>query len=257
MRPKFYVFMLALMVSWPVTEGQSMNREKVYSPDETLKFQMYYGIVNAGEVIMSLEPSWFEGQRVLHAIATGYTTGLADRLFRIYDVYESFMDPKTGLPVKAIRNISEGSYRYYNEVLYHRDSNTVTSQLSGLHEVPPGIMDMVSAIYKFRDQLDTSTLRPGDVFEIQTFFSDEIYPVIIRYRGTETIRTRKGRFHALKFSPVAEPGRVFTSRDDITLWLSNDRNRVPLRVSLNMVLGSIRADLVEVSGLRYDLIEAN
>ncbi len=248
---------LLVLVFWSASNGQSPERNTVYGPNEKLKFQMYYGIINAGEVVMTLEPSYFEGMRVLHAVATGYTTGLANRLFRIYDVYESFMDPETGLPVKAIRNISESNYRYYNEVLYHRDSNTVTSQLSGVHEVPPGIMDMVSAIYKFRDQINTSRLRPGDVFEIKTYFSDKVYPVVIRYRGTETIRTRKGRFHALKFSPVSEPGRVFSSEDDITLWLSNDRNRVPLRVSLNMVLGSIRADLIEANGLRHDLIEAN
>jgi hypothetical protein len=236
--------------------GESPGRIPVYSPNEVLKFQMYYGLVNAGEILMTLEPADFNGEKVLHATALGYTTGLADRLFRIYDVYESYMDPETGLPVKAIRNIREGNYRYYNEVLYDRDSNLVISQLSGIHEVPPGIMDMVSAIYKLRDTINFTTLRSGDVLEMTTFFSDKVYPVKIRYRGTETIRTRKGKFHALKFSPVSEPGRVFKSEDDITVWLSNDRNLVPLRISLNMLLGSIRVDLIETNGLKFDLIEA-
>jgi hypothetical protein len=236
--------------------ARSPARVPVYSPNEVLKFQMYYGLINAGEVIMTLAPANFRGRKVLHATAVGYTTGLADRLFRIYDVYESFMDPSTGLPLKAIRNISEGNYKYYNEVIYNRASNTVTSQLSGEHKVPPGIMDMVSAIYKLRDTINFASLRTGDVIEMTTYFSDKIYPVKIRYGGTETIRTRKGRYHALKFSPVSEPGRVFRSEDDITVWISNDRNFVPLRISLNMLLGSMRVDLVEAGGLRYDLIEA-
>ncbi len=250
-----FTFFLSVAISW--SRENSPGRAPVYSSNEELKFQMYYGLVNGGEVVMSLRPSYFNGQKVLHATATGYTTGLADRLFKIYDVYESFMDPETGLPLKAIRNISEGNYRYYNEVLYDRDSNLVRSQLSGTHEVPEGIMDMVSVIYKLRDTLNLASMRPDDVLEMDTYFSDKIYPVRIRYRGTETINTRKGTYHALKFSPVSEPGRVFKSEDDITVWLSNDRNLVPLRIRLNMRLGSIRVDLIEAGGLRYELLEAN
>jgi hypothetical protein len=255
MQIRIIIILVAFLFSSPGGTGQAAASKTVYSQSEKLKYQMYYGLINAGEVTMTIQPSRFMGQKVLHAVATGYTTGLADRLFKIYDVYESYMDPLTGLPVKAIRNIRESNYRYYNEVLYDRDSNLVKSQLSGIHEVPPGIMDMVSVIYKLRDTINTSLLRPGDTFEMNTFFSDKVYPVVIRYGGTETIRTRKGRFHALKFFPVSEPGRVFKSEDDITIWLSNDRNLVPLRVSLNMLLGAIRVDLIEADGLRHELLD--
>lgn len=233
--------------------GQSREKEPVYNRHENLKFKMHYGPINAGEVTITLKPSYLDGSEVLHAEATAYTTGLADRIYKVFDVYESFMDPATGLPVKAIRNISEGNYRYYNEVFYDRDSNRVESLLSGVHEVPSGILDMLSVIYELRNMIESTRLRSGDVIELKTFFSDEIYPVVIRYRGPETIRTRKGRFHALKFSPVSEPGRVFKTEDDITIWFSNDRNFVPLRISLNMLVGSVNIDLVEASGLRYDL----
>lgn len=245
--------LLCALLTLPTVNGQSREREPVYNQSESLKFQMHYGPINAGEMTISLKPSSLDGREVLHAEAKAYTTGLADRLYKIYDVYESFMDPETGLPVKAIRNISEGNYRYYNEVVYDRDSNRVESLLSGVHEVPPGIMDMLSVIYELRSTLGSTRLRSGDIIELKTFFSDEIYPVIIRYRGTETVRTRKGKFHALKFSPVSEPGRVFKTEDDITIWFSNDRNFVPLRISLNMLVGSVNIDLIETSGLRYDL----
>jgi len=158
----FNRFLIILLILLPSTalNGQQRNRLPVYQAGEMLKYQLYYGPVNAGEAIMTLEPARFEGRDVLHAVTLGYSTGLADRLFKVYDVYESFMDPKTGLPVKAIRNISEGRYRYYNEVLYNRDNNTVSSLRSGVHEVPAGILDLVSAIYKLRDTINTATIRP-------------------------------------------------------------------------------------------------
>jgi hypothetical protein len=245
---------LLLICLSPVVSGKSLAREPAYRAGETLKYQLYYGLINAGEVTMTLKPTRFEGRQVLHAVATGYTTGLADRLFKVYDIYESYMDPLTGLPVKAIRNISEGRYRYYNEVRYDQANNTLESQKSGVHEVPPGILDMVSAIYKLRDTLMTVIHSGEDRIELKAWFSDEIYPFVIRYNGSETIRTRLGRFHVLKFSPVSEPGRLFRTEDDITVWFSNDRNFVPLRVSLNMILGSVRMDLVEANGLKYELI---
>ncbi len=253
MQIRFFVIIFLFLLP-DLTYGQNRQRETVYGPGEMLKFQLYYGPINAGEVKMTLKPSKLGEHEVLHAVTVGYTTGLSDRIFKVYDVYESFMDPQTGLPLKAIRNISEGNYRYYNEVLYDRDSNTVMSQRSGKHEVPTGIMDMISAIYKLRDTIQTTSLRPGDVIELMTFFSDELYPVVVKYRGTEVIQTRMGKFHTLKFSPVSEPGRLFKTEDDITVWFSNDRNIVPLRVRLNMLVGAVRIDLIEVNGLKHRLI---
>ncbi len=229
------------------------GRNPVYKSGESLRYQIYYGPINGGEVTMTLKPVNLEGLEVLHGVALGYTTGLADRVFRIYDVYETYMDPATGLPVKSIRNISEGNYRFYNEIWYDRDSNTVHTLMSGRNEVPEGIMDMVSAIYRLRDTLHTGTFRPGDVIEMTTWFSDRIYPVYIRYDGPEKVRTRMGTFHAIKVYPVSEPGRVFRGEEDITVWFSNDSNFVPLRVRLNMLVGAVRMDLIEAEGLRHEL----
>ncbi len=249
------VILISLILICLITARvHSRNRTPVYKPGEMLRYQIYYGPLTGGEVLMTLERTEFGGREVLHAKGIGYTTGLADRVFRLYDVYQSFMDPQTGLPVKAIRDISEGSYRYYNEVLYERDSNMVISQLSGKHEVPPGILDMISVIYKLRDTMQTVMFRPGDVLEMDTYFGDKVYPVTIRYSGSEIINTRMGRFHALKFYPSSEPGRMFKSDDDITVWFSNDRNFVPLRLRLNMLVGAVRIDLIEYESLRYPLI---
>ena len=248
------ILILLILITQIAAKGQSRARTTVYKPGEMLRYQIYYGPFKGGEVLMTLEPSEFGGREVLHAKGIGYTTGLADKVFRIYDVYQSFMDPQTGLPVKAIRDISEGSYTYYNEVLYDRDSNMVISQLSGKHEVPPGIMDIVSVIYKLRDTMQTASFRPGDILRMDTYFGDMVYPIEVRYSGSEIINTLMGRFHALKFYPVSEPGRMFKNDDDITVWFSNDRNFIPLRVRLNMLVGAVRIDLIEYEGLRYPLI---
>ena len=253
MRVSVIILSSLLFLVFAVISGQDQTRVPVYQEGEKLTYQIYYGPLNGGKVQMTLEPAYFNGKKVLHATAIGYTTGLANRVFRIYDVYQSYMDPDTGLPLKAIRDISEGNYRYYNEVLYDRDSSTVDSKLSGINEVPAGILDMVSVIYKLRDTMQTVSLIENDILEFNTYFSDKVYPVVVRYGNPETVKTRMGKFNALKLYPASDPGRVFKSDDDITVWLSDDNNFVPVRVRLNMLVGSVRMDLIEAEGLRYQL----
>lgn len=50
-----------------------------------------------------------------------------------------------------------------------------------------------------------------------------------------------------------EVGRVFKAQDDVSIWISNDENHVPLRVEFNMTLGSLKCDLVSHKNLYYPL----
>jgi hypothetical protein len=227
---------------------------RAFQDGETLKYVLFYGLLNGGEAIMSVEAKKHEEKDVLHAVAMAYTTGLADKLFAIFDVYESFMDPVTGLPHKAIRNISEGRYKFYDEVLYDRERNVVNSQRKGEVPVPEGIQDMVSGFYNLRRILSERRPVPNEVIEIETYFADEIYPLKIRYNGQEIIKTRMGRFRSLKFSPVTEPGRLFKTEDDITIWISDDANYLPLRIRVNFLVGALKCDLIEYSGLANPMV---
>ena len=72
----------------------------------------------------------------------------------------------------------------------------------------------------------------------------------MRYRGREVIKTRKGKYKVIKLVPYVEPGRIFNDEDDMTIWLSDDRNRVPIRIRMDLKVGSIKADLIDYSGLK-------
>jgi hypothetical protein len=93
----------------------------------------------------------------------------------------------------------------------------------------------------------------GDELIMDTYFADEIFPLKMRYVGDEKIKTKLGAFHSMKFSPVVEPGRIFDSEDDVTIWLSKDKNFIPLQIRIDLIIGSIKCDLIEYSGLQYDL----
>ncbi len=226
---------------------------KPYISGEKLVYIAHFGWLNAGEATFTINKTEFEDLNLYHAVAEANTIGLADKLFKVRDIYESYFRPENNQTYMAIRNISEGKYRYYNEVRYYYDENKVVSQKSGEHEVPDNILDMLGAFYYFRESMVSRIKEVGDELIMDTYFADEIFPLKMRYVGDEKIKTKLGKFETMKFTPVVEPGRIFDSEDDVTIWISKDKNYIPVQIRIDLIIGSIKCDLVEYSGLQHKL----
>lgn len=245
------LFLLLTLVFFVIfVEGQVNNDP--YKPDEMLKYLLHYGWLDGGEAVLTLNEKTYNAQKVYYAKIVARSTGLADILYKVYDVYESYFDPVTVLPYKAIRNIKEGNYRYYNEVLFLHDEDSVDSQRSGKQAIPENCFDMLSALYVLRKEIHPNMVN-GDTIRIETYFGDEVFPLVIRFRGKETIKTKFGKIECLKFVPVVEVGRVFKNEDDMIMWFANKPNYVPIRVRFDLLVGSIKFDLIEYKNLKYGL----
>ena len=248
--------LFVLLIGYYFSLGfQIMAQEKVkpYISGEKLVYIAHFGWLNAGEATFTIYKEELEGNELYHAVAAANTIGLADKLFEVRDVYESYFNPENNQTYLAVRNISEGKYRYYNEVRYYYDENKVVSKKSGEHEVPDNILDMLGAFYYFRGSMVSEIKNIGDELIMDTYFADEIFPLKMRYVGDEKINTKLGKFNSMKFSPVVEPGRIFDSEDDVTIWISKDKNYIPLQIRIDLIIGSIKCDLIEYSGLQYKL----
>lgn len=233
-----------------------LKKFKSFTSGEQLKYIIRYGFIHGGEASTTLRLLSYEGKTVYHARIVAQSTGIADKLFGVTDVYESFFDPNTCLPHKAIRDIKEGNYKYYNEVFFQHEDSTLYSQRSdSVFKVPPAILDMVSTLYYIRS-IDMEKLQKGDAIDVITFFGDEIFPFKIRYTGKEEIKTKFGRIMCFRFDPVVEPGRIFKSEDDMTMWISDDKNLIPVLVKFDMLVGSIKCELDGFSHLKYDFQSA-
>jgi len=255
--------LIGLLVSVTLFASQEENKDSIfispypltkhqaYQGGEQLVFTLNYGFVTGGKCYLTVKDSIHNKVPVHHVVARGVTVGLADVLYKIRDRYESFIDIKTNEPTKAIRSIREGRYRYYNEVEYIRDSSQVLSKKSGVHQVQKGILDILSAFYYARNHKFNDNLQVGEVIEFMTYFSDENFPLRIRYRGTEIIKTDFGKVECYKFSPVTEVGRAFKTEDDMHVWITRDANRIPIRVKFNLVVGSFVCNLEQFKGLKH------
>ena len=237
----------------------SFTAPKVTFPDspvfldgESLTFKLRYGIIVGGEAKITVQKTRIDGREVFHGIVSGKTTGLVDKIFKVQDAYETFFDPETNLPEKAIRNIREGSYRYYDEVIFNQEEMYVVSQRNGKVSVPKNTLDMASVVYYVR-RLDLAKLKMNDIISLDTYFGDELFPFYIVYKGKETISIGSGKYNCFKFVPIVEPGRIFEKKDDMTIWFSDDENKIPVSIKFDMLVGSFRCDLVSFKNLKFPL----
>ena len=231
--------------------------ESAYDTGEWFKFEMSYsGFLKAGNATLTVKDGTYKGKPVYHVVGKGWTTGAIKWFFKVKDKYESYFDKQTNLPYKFIRNINEGGHTKNIEIEFdhvnnkahvnnkkHKKQKTVSTA--------PNIQDMVSTFYYLRNNLDISNLLVGDEVEVNMFFDEENYGFKIKYLGEETIKTEFGKIRALKFRPYVMAGRVFKEEESLTLWVSNDKNKVPLRIKADLSVGSLRADLEAFKGLKH------
>lgn len=230
-----------------------------YLPGEKIGYSINYGLVQAGVATLVLSPSIYKDKEVWHAVFTGKTTGLAEAIFPLLDVYESYIEPESELPLFTIRNIREGRYRKYNEVSFDHysrpDSAVLTSDLTGIHVTQKGILDIISCFYFFRNHHLPyhDKFRKGDMITMMTWFTDELYPITMKYIGTDDVKTKVGKIKCLQFNPVTEVGRLFKTQEDVTFWFSADKNFLPVKVRFDIFVGAFSAEIVNYEGLKYPL----
>lgn len=253
-------YLLAILTA-ALIPGQMYTQvnNSVFRPGEKVSYIIHYGIINGGIATLEIKETMLNGQKVWHSVLSAKTTGVADAVYKVRDIYESYIDPSSRLPVKSIRNISEGRYRKYNEVIFDHitraDSAILLSDLSGTHITEKGIHDILSCFYLFRSSYMpyAFTFEKGRLFTINTWFTDEFYPIRLRYAGMEEIKTKAGKILCHKFNPVTEVGRLFKTEEDMSMWFSADKNFLPVMIRFNIFVGSFTVNLVEYEGLVHPL----
>jgi len=233
------------------------QQESAFGDGEWFKFKMSYsGFLKAGNATLTVKDSKLNNKDVYHVVGKGWTTGMIKWFFKVKDRYESYFDKQTIMPYKFVRNINEGGHTKDIEIEFDQKNNKAyvnnkKHKKKTVIDTKPNIQDMVSTYYYLRNNINVSTLKKGDEFKIDMFFDEETYGFKLQYLGEETINTDFGKIEALKFRPYVMAGRVFKEEESLTLWVSNDKNRIPLRIKADLAIGSLRADLEAFKGLKH------
>lgn len=229
------------------------------SSGETLTYRIHYGILNAGTATLTTLKTTYQGEPHFYVKGTGKTTGAVRAFFKVDDLYESFINYNTGLPSYYVRNVKEGSYsQHYQTVFNHQNQTLIltdkknTENGSKVINSVKGIQDMLSAFYYLR-AFDPNQLTVGTVKNINIWIDDEMFPFQIRVAGIEDVKTKYGKISCLKIIPLVKSGRVFKEKEGVTMWVSNDKNHVPVSIEAKLAVGSLKADLKSYKNVKYPL----
>lgn len=228
---------------------------RTFHVDEKVTFTVFYSVagiyVDAGNAVFSSTLEKLNNRPVYHITGDGKTNPRYDWIYKVRDKYETFIDTATLQPIKFIRNVSEGGYKKYENITFNRQANTAVTN-DGLFKVPNCVQDVLSAVYYARN-IDFAKYKTGDKINFAMFLDNEVFNMYIRYLGKETIKTKYGKFKAIKFKPLLIKGTIFEGGEKMTVWVSDDANHVPLRIESPITVGTVKIDMMDYSNLRFPL----
>lgn len=229
-----------------------------FKTGEKLVYRIHYGFVDAGEAVLEVKDSkWkFSGRDAYHVVGTGKSLGGFDWVFKVRDRYETYIDKQGMFPYRFIRNVEEGGYKIFQDYQFYPSKSGLRTHEKQEYKTPGFIQDLVSAFYYART-IDYSRAKVGDLFEITTFVDGEIFPLKIKYMGTEEIKLRKGKYRCMKFVPVIQQGRIWKSEDDLEVWVTADKNKIPILVKSELLVGSLKMEVVEYQNLKNPVALVN
>jgi len=240
-----------LFLSFLTAQGQ--EQKPPFKSGEWLQYKMSYsGFIRAGTAILELEEKEFQGKKVFHTKGTGWTSGMIKWFFEVDDYYESYFDKENIRPYVFKRKIYEGGYKkhtitsfnhhvkkaYVQDFTLQRDTSVAFNKAQ----------DMLSSFYYLRS-LDVSKIKPGDEIKLDMFFDEETFAFRLKFLGKQSLKTHIGKLETLVFRPYVLSGRVFKEQESVTIWISNDANKIPLKLKADLRVGSLTAELEDYRGL--------
>lgn len=248
----FSIFLISFSL---LSYGQ---KESTFQSGEFLKFRLHYGFINAGFATLEVKEVEANNQKMYRFIGNGYSTGMTRMFFKVNDLYESYIDKNTGKTYRFIRKINEGGYTKNQEGFFDQTTKTVLvknykEKTEKTFQVSDNIQDILSAFYFLRNYPNIDKMKMGDSITVDLFFDDEINHFKLKFLGREIIETEFGNINTMIFKPLVQSGRVFKEQESVTVWISDDSNKIPLRIKAALKVGSLKADLASYKGLKYPL----
>ena len=261
----FLIPLLLLCAAWT---QQATTAEPVrvwpnasFQAGETIRYKVHYGVINAGEAVVETAGGLerVADRPCYKATVSGRTIGSFDFFLHVRDQWRAYIDTASILPLRSTRDIEESSYRKKEVVEFDQAHNVVnvlqTHTKEPIHytfKVPTNVQELVSGFYYLRT-LNYDHMKPGEVIRVGSFFDESASTLEITFKGREIVSTKAGSIHVLKLVPKLPNNRIFRGEEAIKVYLSDDRNKIPVLFQAELFVGAIKIDMYKYDGLKSRL----
>ena len=252
-------FILILIIGFFQLQAISQDEyrklgNEAFKLGEKLTYRAYYqsaltGKLTAGIATLSVLESEmvFDEREVLQISIEANSTGFFNVFFKVRNKFDSYIDRRGIFPHFFIRRTREGGYTKDDEYRFNQKDNYVITRSDSV-TIPDYTQDFVSAVY-FARCLNFDSLVKGDVIPVNFFLDDSVYISAIIFQGKEIIDVKLGKINCLKFLPGMATGEVFADKYPMILYVTDDKNHLPVLLQSAVVVGSVKAELIEYEGL--------
>lgn len=262
----FSLFIVAILSGFVIQDNDDYPylKNESFTRGEVIHFKMTYGFFTVGKGMVQIHPNYhtLNNRPCFKVDISGKTVGMVDWVADVDDHWGAYVDTVALIPHQFYRKIREGNYKkdewtnfdQPNKKIEVKSLDKKTGKLKEplYYDAPAHVRDMVAGFLYLR-VMDISKLKIQDTIAVTGFFEDEFFKLNIVYHGKETIRIKPGHVRALVFKPVMPKNKIFDGENSVTIWFSDDKNRIPIKVNANMFIGSAGVELTSFSGLKNPL----
>lgn len=268
MKHAFIGLILAVLLSSfqseNTTDAPIVSKMTSFGKGEELQYRVNFGIFTVGKATTKIDNRVHNiNTRPCYKIdAWGETSEWISIVTRVKDNWGGYLDTSNLIPHVGYRKIEEGRYRKTELTTYdhqrHKAEVKVMNKETGvyenpqIYEIPKNGRDLVSGFMYLR-VIDFTKVKKKDTVVINGFYEDTAYKLQIIYEGMETIHTKIGKIPCYKLVPVMPDNKLFDGENSITVWLSGDDNKIPVKMQAKMFIGHTGLELTSFKGLRNQL----
>ncbi len=259
---RHYLFLCLFIVFGPFTIAQNntiaVGEKLVY----TASYNMSGLLTDIAQVTMETSEVKTSKNTLMRLKCTAATYNQWDSFFKIRDLYESYVNPKTLTPYLYKRDIDEGGYYKFMQYKYSHKTKTVNSlkrkrnskgeywEEKNKLNISPSAKDIVATLYYIRN-LDIHKASVGDQQSFKVLFDNKETLVTVKYIGKETISTKIGSKECYKLALSLKGSDVLRGKNANLLWLTADANKIPVFAKFKIPVGNGELKITSATGLKH------
>lgn len=254
---KTLIFLILAVCSLSLLTAQSKYRyikNEAFGYGERLEYKvgLIGGVLNglggSGGIAVGKKPVFREGRPCYDVRFWVDSEGIVELTYPVHDKYRSVIDIAGIFPYEFYQRIREGSYKRDFKASFDQTNNYAIVD-NKKYKIEEYMQDILSAFYYVRT-MDLSSMPSGHTFELKNFYRDTTFTLPVRIIKRELISVPAGKFNTIVVKPIIKEGGLFKFNSDISIWLTDDERKIPVKVATSIIIGEAGAELVRYSGVR-------
>lgn len=225
-----------------------------YQKVETIRYTAKLGLVKAANIVLRTDEALIDIQdtKCYKVTLMGELDGTVDLFSELNDTFYSYVDTHTFKPKLFIRNLQENSYKKLEYNYFDFNSHKLTTIHKKTtnpdsiknYDISENINDLITSYFQLR-KIDFEKYTTNDTLRIDVFIENESHNLKFLLKKREEIKTKIGRFKTIVLVPIVPPTDFFRGEEPVSVWISDDENRIPLKMKAKSWVGNVEVDIKE------------